>query len=162
MYFIGFNRWPEVNRKAEAMSDNKESANLMDLYMEDVPKPAELYTSIPRKYLHSDSRLDKVAYTWSGELPAEELKEDDVIVTLDAWAYRQRRGDGVIVRLRTGGFTQGKDFYTLKLMGCIRDGSLYVVTEKANKKVSDIAPKTPVRVAGIGSAMKRFHKQTAA
>ncbi len=135
------------------------TAKLVDLKMED-QTTAALYSKIPRKYLHSDSLLDKAMYHWSGEIGVENLQESDIIVVIDAWAYRQRHQEnGKIVRLRTGGFPEGEKFRNLKLMGAIHDGKLYVVTEPSNKRVKDISSRTPVRIAGVGSAMKRFKKQ---
>jgi len=139
-------------------SKTMSTAKLTDLQMTD-KTTASMDQRIPRQYLHSDSQLKKTYYTWVGELPLESLESDDSVVVIDAWAYRQRHQEsGRIIRLRTGGFPKGEDFQHLKLMGVVRGGKLMVITEIANKKVRDIAPRTPVRIAGIGSAMSRFRK----
>ena len=139
-----------------------ETAKMVGMYFPDVKQEAALFTAIPTKYLHSDTRLTKVRYNWVGEVHVEDLTQDDIVVTVDSWAYRQRRADGAIVRLRTGGFNKDNEYRTLKLMGVIRDGKLYIVTETSNRRVKDIAPRTPLRIAGVGSAMTRFRKATTA
>ena len=123
--------------------------------------PVNLYGTVGVKHLHSDSKLEQSVYSWQGEVELETLTEDDVLVTIDSFAYRARHQDTAkVITLRNGGYNHGPrdQFRTYKLMGVVRDGQLFVVTEQAGEKVEDIAPRAPVRVSGVGQAHRIRHK----
>lgn len=142
----------------------RQTARLVGIFIMGCKKEAALYDKISTKYIHSDNYLDQTVYRLSGEVKLNELTREDLVVVVDAWAYRQRNADGEKIRLRTGSFAskENKEQRHLKLMGIIRQSKLFIVTERANKRVMDIAPMSPVRVAGIGRAMMKFRQATAA
>lgn len=138
----------------------KQTARLVGLFIVGCNKEAALYDKISTKYIHSDHFLDQTVYSLCGEVKLNELTEQDLVVVIDTYAYRQRNADGEKIRLRTGAFTSRVDNQQrpLKLMGVIRQNKLFVVTKRANQRVNDIAPMSPIRVAGIGRAMMKFRQ----
>lgn len=132
------------------------NCHVTDLIMSD-KTICQRYNSLPAKYLHSDSPLAKKMYKFVGTATISDAVLTDGItgfqlVTIDAYAYRQRHQEtGKIVHLRTGAFARkGQNAVPLKLAGIVDNvGHLYVLVETANDKVSDIGSEAPVRVSGL-------------
>lgn len=127
------------------------SARLTDVILED-NTTLQLYKSIPNKYLHSEKNLTKATYSWQGEVHIQDIGESETICVIDTYAYRARKSNGQIVRLKTGGYKFNDSFRIYKLMGIIRNDRLYIVVKEANQKVADIASLAPVRVNGVAQA----------
>ena len=129
-------------------------ARILDLIMSDNTQFTRYNARIPVKYVHSEQILKKSQYNWLGEMYIGKLESTDTVVTLDTYATRQRhKEDSKIVHIRTGIYTSNdkKDRHK-KVMGIIRDGDLYVVTCKADKRFEDISEYGPVRVTSIQNA----------
>ena len=135
------------------------TARITDIIMNDGTE-CQIYRDVPVKYLHSESKLKRGLFRLAGEVELEEVTENDIIVVIDAFAIRQRhQGDTRIKRRKLGGYTGAdKQFRSLKLVGVIKDTQLFLITEKANSIVEDIAPRMPIRESGVYSAMKRVRK----
>jgi hypothetical protein len=120
-----------------------------------------LFNKVPSTALHADQHLDQPNYKWVGTLPTGELREGDLVVSIDADAYRQRHeGKGSIVKLRTGSYKRHGRNIALKLMGVIRCNQLYIVTDKAGEFVEDISDTAPVRVSGLKRALRIARRRT--
>jgi len=132
------------------------SCHVTDLIMSD-KTICQLFRDLPAKYLHSDSPLAKKMYKFVGTAPVSDAnfastQKGFQLVTIDAYAYRQRHQEtGKIVHLRTGAFARkGQNAVPLKLAGIVDNVShLYVLVETANDKVSDIGSEAPVRISGL-------------
>ena len=119
----------------------------------------EIYKKVPVKYLNSEYALKKSLYSWQGEIPITQITPKDDIVIIDTFAYWARhQSDGVIKRIKTGDFPLRGNNICLKIMGIIRDNKLYVTTKSAKPAFKDIAPMEPIRVGGLGQALKIAEK----
>ena len=126
-------------------------AHITDIIMDDNTE-CQLYQSIPPSYLHSHSQLTKLKYTFTGEIQLKGTTRNDIFCTIDAYAYRARKvSTGEVKRLKNGTY---RDHLTgqqrsLKLIGVLREGRLFVLVGPAGERVSDIAPLAPLRVSGM-------------
>lgn len=114
-----------------------------------------LYDKVSKMHLHSDRPLEQLIYQWTGCLPASEVNQGDIPVSVDARAFCQRsQKDGRVVKLRTG--TYSPQYYPLKLFGIIRSNQLLLILKEASERICDIAPLAPMRTAGVRQAVKMF------
>jgi hypothetical protein len=119
---------------------------------------AETYTKavgvgrVPTRKLHTKSQLKYGSYLFAGEIELQDIPEGSVVVTVDAYAYRARHQTTLrIIHLILGNIPDtitGKQF-SLKLGGVIRGDELYIITDKANHNVKDIASHAPRRFSGM-------------
>ncbi len=126
--------------------------------------------AIPIRYLHSNAKLSKNSYQFAGSITAEEfhsvkgfktLGEFEAVVSIDAFAYRQRhQSRPEIVRIRTGNYVRPSDGQVCqnKLVGITNmAGQLFLLVGNASERVKDIQPLAPVRVAGIYGALRALN-----
>jgi len=112
--------------------------------------------------LHSYNKFHQARVKFCGEIPIEEATDNDSVVVIDAFAYRQRHQEkGSIVYLKTGGYERTPDgqYCTRKIVGIIRGRQkLFVLTEPSNDKVKDVAPRMPVILSGLIAAVRKVKK----
>ena len=139
------------------------TAKITDIIVHDNTE-CQLFRDIPVKYLHSESLLKQNTFKFAGEVKLEDLTGDEVVVVIDSFAFRQRHQETTrIIRIRTGGYTgTDKKFRLLKLVAVIKDSMLFLVTEKSNDRMNDIAPRMPIRRTGVFAAKKAVSRASAA
>jgi hypothetical protein len=136
-------------------------ANLTGLCLVGADKVFRLYGVIPRKHIHSQEWLGLSQYRWAGEVKNNKLQDSDQVVTLDTYKYQQKHQQkGTIITHITGSYEYNGTIWPLKTMGVIRNKRLYVVTERSNNRVNDIAPRSPIRLSGLNAAITRFIQET--
>lgn len=116
----------------------------------------KIFGYVPRTVLHSNRNLNRVKYFYSGGIHQDDVKPDDILVTIDSDSFRIKNRDGIPRTIRNG--TCGKKHdWDLKLCGLVTPGGqLFVVMEPAKPHLSDIGPHMPLRVSGIKEIKKIF------
>jgi len=129
--------------------------------MTDKNEELKLYDNLPKRYLASDQNLLEESYKFVGEIRLEDITEEqneEQIVVVNSWAYRARKEDGKVIRLRNGGYKNQYNgrFKQFRIMGIVKGRKLYIVIEPANERVKDIAEFAPIRITGVGQAFRKI------
>lgn len=132
-------------------------AKVIDIVTSD-GKSVEKYAHIPNKFLHSKSVLNKKDYSWYENIHVSKVTADDTIVVIDTFAYRVRKENGQIIRLKTGGYPYKGKFFVNKIVAVLRNDTLSIVVEDASPNVIDINPYAPLRAKGVHEAERKIQK----
>ena len=129
--------------------------------MTDKNEELKLYDNLPKRYLASDQNLLEESYKFVGEIRLEDITEEqneEQIVVVNSWAYRARKEEGKVIRLRNGGYKNQYNgrFKQFRIMGIVKGRKLYIVIEPANERVKDIAEFAPIRITGVGQAFRKI------
>ena len=135
-------------------------ARIIGLIFEDGTSLNRHSGPIKTKYIHSHGILNKSSYPWRGEIPLSQLVSTDIIITIDVHATLQRHKEiAKTVHLRVGFYKDhNNEDRAKKIMGIIRNESMYIVTCKANKRFEDVSEMSPVIVVSVPNALSVARK----